>query len=395
MTASSLRKRGRKAKPQKPAKPYDGFPLTAHASGKWCKKVRGRIHYFGEWSDPDGALQEWLEVRDQLMAGGDRNQENAGADVGLMVNAFLDAKDDQLQAGDLTQKTFDDYRRACEQLAGFFGKGRLLSSLQVADFQRYRRSFPQSWGSTRINNEIARVSAVLNFAYETELVDKPIRRGPNFKRVSVKRQRLERAAKPKKLYSAEEVHQMLSHADVQLRAMIFLGLNAGYGNADCGRLTVPMIDFRKNWLEGLRTKTAIQRAAWLWPETVSAIKEAIAQRYDHAPPSLQDHVFITKRRQPWYQESGKGDAVSQAFRKVAVKAGCHKPGVGFYALRHTFETVAGDSRDQVAVNYVMGHVDDSMAAVYREGIDPKRVKAVCQHVRKWWLSGWSEDNNNG
>ncbi|WP_413431400.1 tyrosine-type recombinase/integrase [Crateriforma spongiae] len=395
MTGSSLRKRGRKAKPRKPAKPYDGFPLTAHASGKWCKKVRGRIHYFGNWDDPDGALQEWLAVRDQLMGGGDRSQENAGADVGLMVNTFLDAKKQQLDDGELSQVTFDYYLDAGERLAGFLGRSRLLSSIQTADFQRYRKSFPPTWGALRINSEIARVSAILNYAYESELVDKPIRRGVNFKRVSRKRQRLERAAKPKKLFTAEEIHGLIDVADVQLRAMILLGLNAGYGNADCGRLTVPMIDFRRNWLEGLRVKTAVERSAWLWPETVKALRAAIEQRYPHAPASLADRVFITKRRQAWYREDGKSDPISQAFRKLTEKAGCRREGVNFYSLRHTFETVAGDSRDQVAVNYVMGHVDDSMAAVYREGIDPKRIKAVCQHVRKWWLSGCSEDNNNG
>src|SRR6056297_2513451 len=155
MTANSLRKRRSKAKPLKPEKPYDGFPLTPHASGKWCKKVRGRLHYFGSWDDPIAALNEWLAVRDQLMAGVDPKANSGAADVALMVNTFLDAKEQQRNDGDLTQKSFDDYRRACERLASFFGKGRMLDSIQVADFQRYRQAFPSSWGSVRINNEIA------------------------------------------------------------------------------------------------------------------------------------------------------------------------------------------------------------------------------------------------
>ena len=34
-------------KPKKPAKPYAEYPLTAHPAGYWCKKIRGKIHYFG------------------------------------------------------------------------------------------------------------------------------------------------------------------------------------------------------------------------------------------------------------------------------------------------------------------------------------------------------------
>jgi hypothetical protein len=41
--------------PAKASKPYPEFPLTAHPAGYWCKKIRGKIHYFGPWADPDGA----------------------------------------------------------------------------------------------------------------------------------------------------------------------------------------------------------------------------------------------------------------------------------------------------------------------------------------------------
>ena len=66
----------------------------------------------------------------------------------------------------------------------------------------------------------------------------------------------------------------------------------------------------------------------------------------------------------------------------------HVPNVKtFYALRHVFETEAGDCVDQVAVNYAMGHDDGSMASVYREGVKDHRLEAVADHVHAWLFEG--------
>ena len=57
---------------QKPKKPHPDFPLFAHKSGRWCKKVRGKFCYFGKVADdPKGeaALNKWLNERDDLLAG--------------------------------------------------------------------------------------------------------------------------------------------------------------------------------------------------------------------------------------------------------------------------------------------------------------------------------------
>ena len=53
----------------RPSKPYPQFPLTPHPSGRWCKKIRGKLHYFGKIDDPDAALERYLAEKDRLHAG--------------------------------------------------------------------------------------------------------------------------------------------------------------------------------------------------------------------------------------------------------------------------------------------------------------------------------------
>jgi hypothetical protein len=84
---------GQSANPNKPTKPYPEFPLTPHAGAKqWCKKIRGKIHYFGPLSDPDAALAKYLEQKDHLHAGRTPRPDPDGLTVKAIANAFLNAK---------------------------------------------------------------------------------------------------------------------------------------------------------------------------------------------------------------------------------------------------------------------------------------------------------------
>src|SRR5204863_931860 len=92
-------------KSDKPAKPYPEFPLTAHPAGYWCKKIRGKIHYFGPWDDPDDALAKYLEQKDALHAGRKPRENTAATTLNELCNAFLNAKQASVDTGELSPRT--------------------------------------------------------------------------------------------------------------------------------------------------------------------------------------------------------------------------------------------------------------------------------------------------
>src|SRR5262249_42046449 len=117
----------------KPCKPYDDFPLFPHATRRWAKKIRGKLHYFGPWSDPDGALKKYLEQKDDLHAGRKPCVDAEGLTVKELCNRFLNTKAALRDAGEITPRTWEEYKVACDLIVSKFGKGRLVDDIGPDD----------------------------------------------------------------------------------------------------------------------------------------------------------------------------------------------------------------------------------------------------------------------
>jgi integrase len=282
---------------------------------------------------------------------------------------------------ELSPRTWTDYKDAGDLLVAQFGKGRLVEDLDPDDFAELRKKMVKKWGPHRVGKMIQCIRSVFKFAADNGLVERTTRYGQGFKRPSRKTLRLARAKQGPKLFAAEGIRRLLNAAGVPMKAMILLGINAGFGNADCGNLPLTALDLERGMIDYPRPKTGGPRRCPLWPETVEALKEALAKRKEPKNRVDDGLVFVTKYGDSWTKDVADSP-VTKEMRKLLDATGIngHR---NFYALRHTFRTVADEAKDQPAVDYIMGHEVPHMSAVYRETISDARLKAVTDYVRGW------------
>jgi integrase len=381
----------RKTKSSKPQKPYPDFPLFPHATKRWAKKIRGRFHYFGPWSDPQAALEKYNLQRDDLYAGRTPRLTGDGLTIRDLANRFLTAKRHLVDTRELSARTFADYHATCERIIEAFGKTRLVSDLAADDFLHLRTELAKTRGVVALGNEVNRVRVVFKFAHDEGLIKSPVHYGSTFKRPNRKALRAARQANGPRMFESVEIRKMLDAAGVQLKAMILLGINCGFGNNDVATLPLKALDLDAGWVKHPRPKTAVERRIPLWSETVAALRAVLATRPAAKDAANESLIFITRFGESWGKTTCD-NPVSKETAKLLKSLGIERPGVNFYALRHTFETVGGESRDQVAVDAIMGHAPaaDDMASVYRERISDERLKAVTDHVRTWLFGEDSE-----
>ena len=380
-----------------PKKPYAEFPLFPHGNGQWAKKIKGKQHYFGLWSNPDAALAKYLDQRDDLQAGRiprTTPDDTRGLTIRELANRFLSAKKLMVENGELTQRMWSDYHGACERLIDALGRTRLVSDLRSDDFEKLRATFSKGVGMQTLTNRVRMTRTVFKWGYESELIANPMRFGPQFKLPAKKLLRAERNKRPPRMFEASELRTVIETANIPMRAMVLLAINCAFGNTDVAKIEKATLDLVSGWADYPRQKTAVMRRCPLWPETIAAVDNAIEARPAHRQPEDADLVFITKHGRAFVRSSQTSngvhlDFVGKEMAKLLKESKIDRAGLNFYAIRHTFETIAGATRDQIAVSAIMGHAPHAsdMSAVYRERIDDDRLKAVSDHVRAWL---WTE-----
>jgi hypothetical protein len=213
--------RSRKAA-DRPKKPYAEFPLTPHASGKWMKKIRGKIHYFGNWAkrvdgklvraEGDGweqALALYKAQADDLHAGRTPRLNADRFTVAGLCNRFLAAKQRKLESGEIGQRMFGEYKATTDRLVATFGGKRRVDDIASDDFEAMRAELAKQFGRIRLGNEITRVKSVFKYANDNGLLERAVRYGSEFKKPGKAVLRKHKADADGNMMEADEIRKLL------------------------------------------------------------------------------------------------------------------------------------------------------------------------------------------
>jgi integrase len=350
----------------------DKFPLTLHPTGQYCKKIKGRIHYFG--TDKKRALQRYLDEAAYLHGRQRATMAGSGGNMSVkeLCDLYLRYQHSKVVAGDLTPRHYSDQTRSLGQLVSFLGSGRKIRNISTLDLQSYKRRLQGRYNSAhRLNLHIGTMKAMFHWARKNDILEHI----PNVDAVS----RGKLIHKERFTFNSQEIRKLLSAANVKMQAMIWLGLNCGFGCMDCARLKWKDLDLDHGRVMLARNKTGVARNLPLWPETVRALRDV---------PRSGPLVFYTAKGHPWVRTTVKTrrdgnvkyttvNAISSMFARLLKKVRIDVPtGTGFYTLRRMAATLAAKSGDPFAVQRLLGHVNLEMATRYVQDVSEQTDRVV-------------------
>lgn len=378
-----------------PKKPSRDFPLTPHPCGSWCKKIAGKLRYFGPWADPDAARKRYDEFAASVRAGRmPRPVPDGSVKVNEVCNRFVTYQHTQAQLGQIKLRSFRNFKSIVGRFADYVGKSMTVGEIHPEVFAAYRQKELKALGVDAIRKHASIIRQMFGWAYQQDYIDQPVKFGAGFK---VK-------AKPPgrvKLFTPDEVRRIIDAAPATLKAMVLLAINCGFGQTDLGNLPESAVSLTAGFIDFPRPKTGTPRRCPLWPETVQAMRDALAVRPRPADAADAGLFFLTNRGTKFVRETARMkegviqsvlivDSIGPIFAKLMGRCGIWKltakgngesDGRNFYTFRRTHRTWTDECGDEAAADLLMGHTRRGMARVYVQQIQDSRLKALTDHLR--------------
>jgi len=369
---------------------HPDFPLCVHPSGRWCKKIKGRVYYFGPLPGWKEARDIYRHDREYLEVGEDPPKSGTGIKVGELLETYRKHVEGRRDAGELSVTYARDVVFAIDFAKKHMVCTRPVKALRPTHFSKLRQAVRNTPRKLQAQKSlIMAIRGIFRWGSEMELHE-PVRFGPEFKPPSSDQIAQEREALGRtRFIDREVVLSLLKHAKPHMKCMILLGINCGFYASDSIHLTfnrlhvdhdIPHHDFS-------RVKNGRRRVAMLWPETVAALESYIQ---GHRGKNESNRVILNQYGRP-YTADAVGRGIRAAFRNLADTAEVTLgPGVSIGSLRHTYGTVVDLAHDQQMIDLSMGHAATGMQKRIYSQLnlgELDRLAVVAEVVRQWLYHG--------
>jgi len=307
---------------------------------------------------------------------------NGNMTLKSLCNIYLQHQQAKAASAEITIRHHADQISCLNKFMSFIGQHHKINEISTLDLQNHKRKLKRAYNSAhRINLNISIMKTMFHWARKNDVLDYI----PNIDAVSS----VKIIHKQRHVFTSEEIHRLFDFADVQMRAMIWLGLNCGFGYTDCAELKWNDLDLVNGRVKLARKKTGVSRDLPLWPETIQSLENIpksgrLVLYTSGDKPLIRTTYHISKDGSSKYSNI---NLVTSRFCKLMKKTGIRAPkGTGFYTLRRTAATVAARSGDPFAVQRLLGHANLKMATRYVQDVS-EQTDRVIENSRKYVLQG--------
>jgi len=179
------------------------------------------MYYFGK--DKAEALRLYHEQATSLHTGtGRETARKQDLSLRTLCNLYLEHQDSRAVVGEISHRHFYDVKSRLQEFAKFVGPTQVVGDVTTLQVQSYRQKLIKDGKQAdTINTKLSAVKSLFNWATENGVVEY----GPNLRAVKkVPTKKVERQT-----FTPKQVQLLLEEAGTQMRAMILLGLNCGFG----------------------------------------------------------------------------------------------------------------------------------------------------------------------
>ncbi|MBI1315084.1 tyrosine-type recombinase/integrase [bacterium] len=316
-------------------------PWLHQASGFWCKKVRGKLHYLDQ--DYTAAKKKLTKILREQQAGKSASSEWLDASLAQLCDEFLD----DIQARK-TEATYTGYRSRLTRALRSLDVQPRVSEVTKRHLSKIDRVLNSSgkYSPTTIRDTIATLQTVFSWACRNEyLTDNPIR---DYEKPA--------ARERTRIVTPNEFQSLLRGADVRFRRVLLALRLTGCRPKEVRTLIWEWVDLDSGlWILPDHKTITQQRNPRPRIIPLPAPILRLCERLNAEPQTPDDHVFLNTQGKPYSK-----DCFCRKFARLRRKVGIRtKAGESLvlYSNRHTFGTNAAGKVTDIELAEVMGHTD--------------------------------------